>query len=71
MNFISDKLHLKIPGSILGIFFHFFYSIAIKGAPAGMGRSGFELAFGEMLLFFIPPAAGMIEYKKNLLIHSG
>lgn len=69
MNWISSALHLPIPGSILGIFFIFFL-LRTKIIKLEWVDLGSKWLLAEMLLFFIPPAAGMIQYK-SLLVSSG
>jgi holin-like protein len=66
-NELSPLLHLPVPGSILGMIFLF---LALK---AGVVRiqwveSGGNFLLGEMLLFFIPPVVGIINYEQLMKI---
>jgi holin-like protein len=69
MNSLADWLHLKIPGSILGIFLVFIL-LKTKMIKLEWIDLGAKWLLAEMLLFFIPPAASMIQYK-TLLLGSG
>ncbi|MBP3038611.1 CidA/LrgA family holin-like protein [Bacillaceae bacterium Marseille-Q3522] len=69
MGKISELLHLKIPGSILGMILLFILLkkniIKLKWIEAG---SNWLLA--ELLLFFIPSAVGIIQYQ-DLMADNG
>jgi holin-like protein len=67
MNQLVKVLHLNIPGSILGIavLFLLLQTKVIKLEWIDMGA---KWLLAEMLLFFIPPAVGIIQYQE--LIHS-
>jgi holin-like protein len=69
LSLLSTALHLMVPGSILGLVLVFILLQAgiLKLSWIELG-AGWLLA--EMLLFFIPPAAGIIQYK-SLLAASG
>ncbi|WP_019535488.1 CidA/LrgA family protein [Paenibacillus ginsengihumi] len=69
MNRLADWLHWKIPGSILGIGL-VFALLQLKILKLEWIDLGAKWLLAEMLLFFIPPAAGMIQYKE-LLLDSG
>ncbi|WCK53792.1 CidA/LrgA family protein [Aneurinibacillus sp. Ricciae_BoGa-3] len=66
---ISNALHLAIPGSIIGMFilFGLLQTGVLKLNWVEMG-AGWLLA--ELLLFFIPSAVGIIQYKQ-LMIEQG
>ncbi|MBM7645713.1 holin-like protein [Scopulibacillus daqui] len=68
-NFISKVFYLPISGSIIGLFLLFiclhFKIIKLSWVEIG---AGFLLA--ELLLFFIPSAVGVIQYKSDM-IHNG
>jgi holin-like protein len=66
MNGLASLLHLKIPGSILGIALVFIL-LQIKVLKLEWIDLGAKWLLAEMLLFFIPPAAGMIKYQTLLL----
>ncbi|WP_353856652.1 CidA/LrgA family holin-like protein [Bacillus sp. Bos-x628] len=65
MNALATFLHLRIPGTILGIFVIFlllhFNIIQLKWIELGA-----VWLLGELLLFFIPSAVGVIDYGKLL-----
>ena len=69
MNVLAAFLHLRIPGTILGILFIFlllhFNIIKLKWIELGA-----VWLLGELLLFFIPSAVGVIDYG-TLLSQSG
>jgi len=69
MNVLAAFLHLRIPGTILGILVIFlllhFKIIQLKWIELGA-----VWLLGELLLFFIPSAVGVIDYGK-LLSQSG
>lgn len=69
MNRLTGWLHLKVPGSILGIGL-VFVLLQMKILKLEWIELGAKWLLAEMLLFFIPPAAGMIQYKE-LLLSSG
>ncbi|OXM86468.1 CidA/LrgA family holin-like protein [Paenibacillus rigui] len=69
MNRIADTLHVSIPGSILGLGL-VFVLLQTKVIKLEWLDLGAKWLLAEMLLFFIPPAAGMIQYKA-LLLNSG
>ncbi|MBR0605186.1 CidA/LrgA family holin-like protein [Bacillus safensis] len=69
MNVLAAFLHLRIPGTIIGILVIFlllhFKIIQLKWIELGA-----LWLLGELLLFFIPSAVGVIDYGK-LLSQSG
>lgn len=60
---ISDVCHLKIPGSIIGLVLLFICLkigvIKLKWVDAGAG-----FLTGELLLFFVPAAVGVVQYDE-------
>ncbi|MFT8364158.1 MAG: CidA/LrgA family holin-like protein [Sporolactobacillus sp.] len=67
-NLIVELTHLPISGSIIGLFivlillrFHFLKLSLIE--------SGATFLMSEMLLFFIPSAVAIIQYKAQILQH--
>lgn len=69
MNVLAAFFHLRIPGTIIGILVIFlllhFKIIQLKWIELGA-----VWLLGELLLFFIPSAVGVIDYGK-LLSQSG
>ncbi|WJH33749.1 CidA/LrgA family protein [Paenibacillus sp. CC-CFT747] len=55
-----------VPGSILGLGF-VFVLLQLKILPLNAVELGAKWLLAEMLLFFIPSAAGVVEYKPMLL----
>jgi len=66
MGKISDMLHIGIPGSILGIIILF---ILLKTNIVKLKwiEIGGNWLLAEFLLFFIPSAVGVIQYKSMLM----
>ncbi|GGH78375.1 holin-like protein [Pullulanibacillus pueri] len=69
MNVITDFFHLKIPGSILGIIL-IFILLKTKVIKLNWVETGANWLLAELLLFFIPSAVGIIQYK-DLLYKNG
>lgn len=67
MNQLVKLLHLSIPGSILGIGL-LFLLLQTKVIKLEWIDLGAKWLLAEMLLFFIPAAVGMVQYRE--LIHS-
>jgi len=65
----TDALHIKIPGSIIGIFVVFFL-LQTKIIPLKWLDLGASWLIAELLLFFVPSAVGIINYK-DLLVSDG
>ncbi|SFJ17159.1 CidA/LrgA family protein [Thermoflavimicrobium dichotomicum] len=63
---ISHWLHLPIPGSIIG-FFLLFFCLKRKWISISWVEAGASFLLGEMLLFFIPPVVGIIQFKEVIL----
>ncbi|ALC82823.1 MULTISPECIES: CidA/LrgA family holin-like protein [Bacillus] len=62
MNFVVEILHINIPGSILGLIV-LFILLHFKVIKVEWLEIGALWLLGELLLFFIPSAVGVIEYK--------
>ncbi|MGD8190452.1 CidA/LrgA family holin-like protein [Brevibacillus ginsengisoli] len=69
MNKFVEVTHLHIPGSILG-FILMFLLLQLKLIRLEWVELGANLLLAELLLFFIPSAAGIIQYT-NILYDSG
>lgn len=69
LNGLSVWLHLKVPGSILGLILVFLL-LHFRVIKVEWVELGSKWLVAEMLLFFIPPAAGMMQFK-DLLLGSG
>ncbi|KEQ24033.1 CidA/LrgA family holin-like protein [Paenibacillus tyrfis] len=65
LNGLATLLHLPIPGSILGIVL-VFVLLQLKIIRIEWIDLGAKWLLAEMLLFFIPAAAGMIQYQSLL-----
>lgn len=61
MNKLADLLHLKIPGSILGIIVVFLL-LQLKVIKLEWIERGANWLLAELLLFFIPSAVGVMQY---------
>lgn len=66
---ISNGFHLKIPGSILGLILLFFL-LTFKIVKLSWVEWGASWLLAELLLFFIPSAVGVIQYK-TLMVDEG
>ncbi|GIM45275.1 holin-like protein CidA [Collibacillus ludicampi] len=60
-NFLAKILHVDIPGSILGLAL-LFLLLHFKLIRVEWVELGASWLLAEMLLFFIPPAVGIIQY---------
>lgn len=69
LNGLSVWLHLKVPGSILGLILVFLL-LHFRVIKVEWVERGSKWLVAEMLLFFIPPAAGMMQFK-DILLGSG
>lgn len=69
MNALVSWLGLKIPGSIIGMFVVFFL-LKQKWLRLEWIEAGASFLLAELLLFFVPPAVGIISYQ-NLMLHEG
>lgn len=66
MNRLAAWLHLPVPGSILGMLL-LFLMLQAKAIPRKFVESGADWLIAAMLLFFIPPAVGIIGYRQLIL----
>jgi holin-like protein len=66
MNLLVQLFRLPIPGSLLGLGLVFLL-LQLRLIKLEWIDLGAKWLLAEMLLFFIPPAAGMMEYKAVLL----
>lgn len=69
MSEITRFLHLPIPGFILGIILVFIL-LKTRLLPLSWVETGANWLLAELLLFFVPSAVGVVQYKQ-LLIHNG
>ncbi|MGG1516325.1 CidA/LrgA family protein [Paenibacillus oryzisoli] len=62
-------LHLPVPGSVFGIFLLF---VLLKSRIVRLDwiAAGSKWLLAEMLLFFVPAAVGIVNYK-TLIVHNG
>ncbi len=68
-NFIVDFLKLDIPGSIIGLLLVFLL-LKSKILKLHWVEEGANFLLANLLIFFIPAAVGIIEYK-NLIAEKG
>jgi holin-like protein len=66
MNFLAEHLHLPVPGSLLGIIV-IFILLQTNVIQLNWVDLGAKWLIAEMLLFFIPSAVGVIQYKSLML----
>lgn len=66
INQLVAWLHLPVPGSILGIVL-LFLMLQFKIIKLEWVDLGAKWLLAEMLLFFIPPVVGVMEYKELML----
>ncbi|MFB6365715.1 CidA/LrgA family holin-like protein [Paenibacillus elgii] len=69
LNGLSALLHLPVPGSILGIVL-VFVLLQLNIIRIEWIDLGAKWLLAEMLLFFIPAAAGMVQYQALLRDYS-
>ncbi|MBB3109720.1 holin-like protein [Paenibacillus phyllosphaerae] len=69
MSLLVAWLHIPIPGSILGMLL-VFTLLQLRILPRRYVEDGAGWLIATMLLFFIPPAVGIISYRQ-LLASSG
>ncbi|RYL92363.1 CidA/LrgA family protein [Sporolactobacillus sp. THM7-4] len=67
-NFIVYCLHLPISGSIVGLFIVLFL-LHFNILKLSKIEQGASFLMSEMLLFFIPSAVAIIQYKDQILRH--
>ncbi|WP_027092080.1 CidA/LrgA family protein [Cohnella thermotolerans] len=68
-DWLVGRLHLPIPGSIAGIAI-LFVSLKLGIVKLAWIERGASWLLGEMLLFFIPAAVGIVNYR-SLVANSG
>ncbi len=68
-NKITQVFDLHFPGSILGILF-IFLLLEAKIISLEWVETGANLLIAELILFFIPSAVGVVQYKQ-LIITNG
>ena len=68
-DFISQSFNLKIPGSIIGLIL-LFILLELKIVKLSWVELGAGWLLAELLLFFIPSAVGIIQYK-DLMMDNG
>lgn len=67
-NALSSAIHSPIPGSIFG--FAFVFLLLKTGIlPLSWVLQGANLLLGELLLFFIPSAVGVVQYPALVRLH--
>lgn len=64
-NVLTNLLHIDFPGSILGMLFVFFL-LHSRLLPLKWIEEGANWLLVNLLLFFISPAVGIIQYKDLL-----
>ncbi|OFW82108.1 MAG: hypothetical protein A2201_00010 [Alicyclobacillus sp. RIFOXYA1_FULL_53_8] len=64
-NWITLKYHLPVPGSILG-FALLFLLLQLKVVRLSWFEQGANWLLANLLLFFIPPAVGIVQYGAML-----
>ena len=66
---VQQGLNLPIASGVLG-FFIMLTLLHVQYLPLAQVEQGADLLLTELLLFFIPPVVGIIQYQ-DLLMHSG
>lgn len=66
---VQQGLNLPIASGVLG-FFIMLTLLHVQYLPLAQVEQGADLLLAELLLFFIPPVVGIIQYQ-DLLMHSG
>ncbi|MFC7392367.1 CidA/LrgA family protein [Scopulibacillus cellulosilyticus] len=66
---ITKTFHLPVSGSIIGLFL-LFICLHFKIIKISWIDLGASFLLAELLLFFIPSAVGVIQYKSDI-IHNG
>jgi holin-like protein len=64
--FLADHFHLKVPGSMLGMAL-VFVLLRLKVLRLDWLEKGANWLLGELLLFFIPAAVGIIQYRQVMM----
>jgi len=66
---LQKLLNLPVASGVLGFFLLLFF-LEMKWLKLAHVEQGADLLLGELLLFFIPPVVGVIQYQ-DLLMTSG
>lgn len=66
---LQQMLHLPVASGILG-FFILLFLLEVRWLQLEEVGTGADLLLGELLVFFIPPVVGVIQYQE-LLMASG
>lgn len=66
-NELTQMLHLKIPGSMVGILLVIIL-LQAKVIRLEWIESGANLLIAELMLFFIPSAVGVMQYKQLMVV---
>ncbi|MEI7025349.1 CidA/LrgA family protein [Paenibacillus sp. y28] len=66
MNALASYFQLPVPGSILGLLLVFLL-LQTRLVPLSWIGAGAQWLLAEMLLFFVPSAVSMVQYKRLLL----
>ena len=66
---LQQIMHLPVASGILG-FFILLFLLEVKWLQLEEVENGADLLLGELLVFFIPPVVGVIQYQ-DLLLASG
>ena len=66
---LQKLLNLPVSSGVLGFFLLLFF-LEMKWLKLAHVEQGADLLLGELLLFFIPPVVGVIQYQ-DLLMTSG
>ena len=65
---VQTFLHLPIASGVLG-FFMLLLLLQMKWLKLEQVEQGADLLLAELLLFFIPPVVGVIQYQQLLLVN--
>lgn len=65
---ISEGLHLKIPGSMIGLLL-LFLSLCFKILPVKLIQAGAGFLLSLLALFFIPATVGVMNYPELASFH--
>ena len=63
---LQQIMHLPVASGILG-FFILLFLLEVKWLQLEEVENGADLLLGELLVFFIPPVVGVIQYQELLL----
>lgn len=65
-NKITQVFNLHVPGSMVGIFLIFFL-LETKMIRLEWLEAGANILIGELILFFIPSAVGVVQYRQVMI----